>query len=62
MHEYGNENSKLATVSKKAANVYYIFKKYVHQTFNDKNPLLLATSLCLLLVSVVKFALSKYIY
>jgi hypothetical protein len=45
-HEYNHENSKLGMVSKKSANVY-IFKKYVHQTFNDKSPLLLATSLCL---------------
>ena len=35
-HEYGNENTKLDTVSKKSANFYYIFKKYVHQIFNDK--------------------------
>jgi len=48
------------TVSKKSANVYYIFKKYVHQTFDDKSLLLLATSLCLSLVSVMKFALRKY--
>ena len=57
---YDNENSKLATFSKKSANIYYIFKKYVHQTLNDKIPLLLATSLCLSLVSVMKFVLSKY--
>jgi len=49
-------------VSKKSANVYYIFKKYVHHTFNNKSPLLRATSLFLLLVSIMKFALSKYIY
>jgi hypothetical protein len=59
-HEYDNENSKLATVSKESAKVYYIFKKYVHQTCNDKSPLLLATSLCLPLVSVMKFALSIF--
>jgi len=41
---------KLATVSKKTANFYYIFKKYVYQTCNDKSPLLLAISLCLSLV------------
>jgi len=57
-----NENSELATVSKKSANVYYVFKKYVHQTFNDKSPLLLATSLCLSLVSVMKFVLNKYVH
>jgi len=34
--------------------VYYIFKKYVHQTFNDKSPLLLATSLCLSLVWLLR--------
>jgi hypothetical protein len=38
---------------------YYTFEKYVHQTFNDKSPLLLATSLCLSFVSVMKFALSN---
>jgi len=48
--------------SKKFANVYYMFKKYVHQTFNDKNLVLLVTSLCLSLVSVMKFVLSKHIY
>ena len=52
----------MARVSKKSANVYYIFKKYVHQTFKDKSELLLATSFCLSLVSVMKLALSKYIY
>jgi hypothetical protein len=46
-HEYGKENPKLATVSKKSANVYFTFKQFVHQTCNDKSPLLLATSLCL---------------
>jgi hypothetical protein len=50
---------KLATVSKKSANVYCIFKKNVHETFNDRSPLLLATSLWLSLVSLMKFALSK---
>ena len=53
--------TQLAMVSKKSANVYYIFKKYVQQTCKDKSPFLLATSLCLSLVSVMKFALSKYI-
>ena len=56
------QNSKLATVSKKYANVYYVFKKYVQQTYDDKSALLFATSLCLSLVSVMKVALSKYIY
>jgi len=41
---------------------FIIFKKYVHQTFNDKSPLLLANSLCLSLVFVMKFALSKHIF
>jgi len=50
VHEYDNESSKLATVSEESAKVYCIFKKYVHQTCNDKSPLLLATSLCLSLV------------
>ena len=49
-------------VSKKSANVYYIFKKYVHQTFNNKSLLLLVTFLCLSLVSIMKFVLSKYNY
>jgi hypothetical protein len=56
------ENPKLATVSKKSANVYYTIKKFVHQTCNDRSPLLLATSLCLSVVSVMRFALNKYIY
>ena len=49
MHEYDNENSKLATLSKKSANVYYIFNMYSRHVKN-KSPLLLATSLCLSLV------------
>ena len=44
----------MTTVSKKSPNVYYIFKKYVHQTLNDKNPRLLATSLCLSLVWLLR--------
>jgi hypothetical protein len=44
------KNSKFATVSKISANVYYIFKKNIHQTCNDKDPLLLTTSLYLWIV------------
>jgi hypothetical protein len=41
-------------VSKKSANVYYIFKKYAHQTRNNKSPLLLATSFYLSLVKLLR--------
>jgi len=45
---------KFFTFCKKSDKLYIKFKKHIRQTFNDKSPLLLATSLCLSLVSVVK--------
>ena len=42
--------------------IIIIFQKYVHQTCNDRSPLLLTTSPCLSLVFVIKSALRKYVH
>ena len=48
------KTQNLATVSKKPAKVYYIFKIYVHQTCSDKSAILLATSPCPSLVQLLR--------